>query len=468
MADQPTFPDASNPSNDDAAALVSTTQSATSTATLVDRTIDLTDASPLLRVVPAPLNPPVDEPRVLHKAIGPLALLAIVMWCAAIGQLRTLAVVGALAFMILFHEAGHFVAARLTGMKATEFFLGFGPRLFSFRRGETEFGVKALPLGGYVKVIGMTNLEKLDDPADEPKTYRAATYPRKVLLASAGTIAHFILAFALLMTLFTGYGGVTQIAQPVVGGVEALEVGASPAATAGIKPGDRIIAVGEKAVTKWDDMSSAIRNAGTEPVSVTVDRNGVTKTMTVRPVVDFDGQTRIGVQWQDNAITTTRSKVGIVAGAGESVRYMVRLVPETWGGLFKFFAPDSLQNYGTTLTKAATNKPLTQAESENRMSSAVGITRMITDASRDNIRMAIELFAIVNIFVGMFNMLPLLPLDGGHVLVATYERIRSRRGVRHAVDFRRLLPLTYVVITIMGIIGVSSLYLDITEPLKLF
>ena len=446
----------------------------TTTAVSATRSvIDLSNADgSLLRVVPASADPAgntiAEAPRVLHRAVGPLALVALISWCAAIGQLRTLAVVAALAFMILFHEAGHFVAARATGMKATEFFLGFGPRLFSFTRGGTEFGVKALPLGGYVKVIGMTNLEAIADPADEPKTYRAATFPRKVLLASAGTIAHFVLAFVLLITLFSGFGRTTQLAEPIVGNVNALRTGAAPAAAAGILAGDRILAVGAKTVRRWDDVAGAIRSAGAGPLAVTVERNGSPKTVTVTPALDTDGTPRIGIQWNENAVSTTRQKVGVIDGAGKSVSYMARLVPQTWGGLFKFFTPTSLKNYGSTLGKAATNKPLTQTESEGRMSSAVGITRLIGDASKDNIRTAIELFAIINIFVGMFNMLPLLPLDGGHVLVAIYERLRSVGGRRHRVDFRRLLPVTYVVLTIMGIVGVTSLYLDITKPLRLF
>ncbi len=432
--------------------------------------VDLTKhPAPLLRVAPAVAPTGVtEEPRPMHPAIGPLALVALVVWCASIGQLLMLAVVAALAFMILFHEAGHFVAARLTGMKATEFFLGFGPRLWSFRRGGTEFGVKALPLGGYVKVIGMTNLETLADPADEPKTYRAATYPRKVLLASAGTIAHFILAFVLFLSLNSGFGRMTGFSLPVVGSVNPLEIGSSPAAIAGIKAGDRIVEISGTPIAIGSDVRTAIDNTATRPLTVTLDRNGVRKTVPLTPVRDVDGVMRIGVQWDENAFGTTTNRMGLVTGAKESVSSMVRLVPETWGGLFRFFAPSSLQSYGSTLGKAATNQPLTRAESEGRMSSAVGISRMMRDAGRDDVRTAIELFAIVNIFVGMFNMLPLMPLDGGHVLVATYERLRSRRGRMYHVDFRKLLPVTYVVLLVMSVIGFTSLYLDITKPLSLF
>ena len=436
------------------------------TPAIVDLT---TDPGPLLRVVPpiAPIGI-ADRPRPMHPAIGPLALVALIIWCASIGQLLMLAVVFALAFMILFHEAGHFVAARLTGMKATEFFLGFGPRLWSFHRGGTEFGVKALPLGGYVKVIGMTNLEELSDPADEPRTYRAATYPRKVLLASAGTIAHFILAFVLFLSLNSGFGRVSGFSLPVVGSVNPLEIGTSPAAIAGIKSGDRIVEISGTPIAIGSDVRAAIDKTTTRPLTVTIDRQGSRRTVPLTPVRDVDGVMRIGVQWDENAFGTTTTRMGVLTGAKESVSSMVRLIPETWGGLFRFFAPSSLKSYGSTLGKAATDQPLTQAESEGRMSSAVGISRMMRDAGRDDVRTAIELFAIVNIFVGMFNMLPLMPLDGGHVLVATYERLRSRRGRMYHVDFRKLLPVTYVVLLVMSVIGFTSLYLDITKPLSLF
>lgn len=445
---------------------VSGVRTAVDNETLVDLTAH---SAPLLRVVPAVVQPATaDEATTMHRAIGPLALAALIIWCASIGQLLMLGVVAALAFMILFHEAGHFVAARLTGMKATEFFLGFGPRVWSFRRGGTEFGVKALPLGGYVKVIGMTNLEELADPADEPRTYRAASFPRKVLLASAGTMAHFLLAFVLLLSLNSGFGRVSGFTRPIVGSVDALAIGSSPAAVAGIRSGDRIIDISGTSIEIGSDVRAAIDNATTLPLSVTVDRQGIRKTVPLIPVRDVDGVMRIGVQWDENGFGTTTNRVGLVEGAGDSLSSMVRLIPETWGGLFRFFAPSSLKSYGSTLGKAATNKALTQAESQGRMSSAVGISRMMRDASRDDVRTAIELFAIVNVFVGMFNMLPLMPLDGGHVLVATYERLRSRRGRMYHVDFRKLLPVTYVVLLVMSVIGFTSLYLDITKPLSLF
>ena len=443
------------------------TQGVPSTAATIDLTAHRDD---LLRVDPpdrADESSPAEAPRTLPAYVGPVALTALIGWCAAVGQLRTLAVVAALAFMIVFHEAGHFVAARLTGMKATEFFLGFGPRLWSFRRGGTEFGVKALPIGGYVKVIGMTNLEPVD-AADEAQTYRRATYPRKVLLASAGTLAHFLLAFVLFLSLNSGFGRQTGFVPPFVGSVKPLDIGMSPAARAGIVAGDRITAINGSPISVGSDVARALTDGTPFPLAVTVAGPLGTRTLDLTPVRDTDGRMRIGVQWDENAFGTTRSRVGLLTGSREALSTMVHLVPETWGGLFKFFTPSNLKTYGTTLGKAASNQALTRVESEGRMSSAVGITRLMRDASRDDIRTAIELFAIINIFVGMFNMLPLLPLDGGHVLVATYERLRSWGGRRHFVDFRRLLPVTYVVLLVMGVIGITSLYLDISKPLTFF
>ena len=114
-------------------------------------------------------------------------------------------VVIALIVMIMLHELGHFLTAKWSGMKVTEFFLGFGPRLWSVRKGETEYGVKAIPAGGYVRIIGMSNLEEVD-PADEPRTYRQQPFPRRLSVAVAGSTMHFIIAFVLLFVLLTGGG----------------------------------------------------------------------------------------------------------------------------------------------------------------------------------------------------------------------------------------------------------------------
>ena len=138
-------------------------------------------------------------------------------------------VIVAMIVMIMLHELGHFVTAKWSGMKVTEYFLGFGPRLWSFRRGETEYGVKALPLGGYVKIIGMSNLEEVP-PEDEPRTYRQQPFRKRLLVAVAGSAVHFILALMLIFTILVGYGQ----QQPGTVQVQALTVMAGAG-----KPGAR-------------------------------------------------------------------------------------------------------------------------------------------------------------------------------------------------------------------------------------
>ena len=208
-----------------------------------------------------------------------------------------LAVAMVIAFVVFVHELGHFVTARITGMKATEFFLGFGPRLFSFRRGETEFGIKPIIAGAYVKVVGMTNLDEVS-PADEPRTYRQQTYPRRLLVASAGSLMHFIMALVGLFVLFCFMG------EPVIE-EESWEVGTvvnqgidgelSAAARAGIQPGDRIVYVGNDSTAEWADLVEAIRNRPGEKVELQILRDG--RTLSIETLMDTspDGAGLLGI-----------------------------------------------------------------------------------------------------------------------------------------------------------------------------
>src|SRR5438270_13747000 len=116
-----------------------------------------------------------------------------------------LGVIFALIAIVMLHEFGHFLTAKWAGMKVTEYFFGFGPKLWSVRRGETEYGIKALPLGGYVRIIGMNNLEQVD-PADEPRTYRQQSFPKRMAVAVAGSFMHFVMAFILLFVLWAAVG----------------------------------------------------------------------------------------------------------------------------------------------------------------------------------------------------------------------------------------------------------------------
>ncbi len=403
-----------------------------------------------------PLADPTPSPSAVHPVVG-LALVATVLFLAvSSGQLLTLAVVGALAGMIFLHELGHFLTARATGTKATEFFVGFGPRLWSFRRGETEYGIKAIPLGGYVKILGMTNLESVA-PEDEARTYRQASYPKRVLMASAGTLMHLLLAFCLFVALLTGPGRQETTGPALVNVLEG-----SQAAAGGLLSGDRVVSMNGETIKTWEDLRAVVETNGENPIAMQMDRSGTLISRTVTPKVEGD-QILIGVRLRP----ITRS---VPAAAAASAKEVVRLVPQTFVSLGHFFAPSNLKAYSKNIVAPPTTQAGKDEAAKNRMLSPIGATHLLESAARSDVRLFLEIFASINVFVGMFNMLPILPLDGGHVLIATYERLRSRprRGIRYRVNVKHWLPVTYVVMAVMLLLSFSSLYLDVRNPLNIF
>ena len=176
----------------------------------------------------------------VNGALAGFGILALLAWLAVANQWMFFFVVGVLVSVFL-HEVGHFVTARWTGMKATQFFLGFGPRLWSFHRGETEYGVRLLPLGAFVKIIGMNNLDDVPT-TDEARTYRQATFPRRMLVITAGSIMHILIAIVLFFAVFATKGEIDELPGAEVG--DEVRAGA---AEAGIRPGDSVAVVVERA-----------------------------------------------------------------------------------------------------------------------------------------------------------------------------------------------------------------------------
>ncbi|MCH1615860.1 MAG: site-2 protease family protein, partial [Acidimicrobiales bacterium] len=209
-------------------------------------------------------------------------------------------VVLVITFIVFMHESGHYLAARATGMKATEFFLGFGPRLFSFRRGETEFGVKPVLAGAYVKIIGMTNLDEVD-PIDEPRTYRQKSYPKRLLVASAGSLMHFAMAFVAMFILLSVFGepkveeGKWEVGLVVE---ESPGVGFSSAAEAGIRTGDKILAIGTQSTVLWEDLVTAVRSQPGVLLPATVERDGEIIELLVELDSTENGEGRLGISAQ--------------------------------------------------------------------------------------------------------------------------------------------------------------------------
>jgi membrane-associated protease RseP (regulator of RpoE activity) len=399
--------------------------------------------------------PPTHES--LSKLIPIFAAIAVgVVWSISAGTFPVVGFVLAIVAMVMIHEFGHFVTAKWAGMKVTEFFFGFGPKLWSIRRGETVYGIKALPLGGYVKIIGMSNLERGIDPADEPRTYRQQSYPKRVIVAVAGVVTHFVVAFVLLMLMWTLLG-VPRNDQPVIGTISRLDSGQAPAVDAGFMTGDRILAVDGTPITKWADMPPLIQKSADRPLRFLVERDGAQLNLTATPaVIDRDGAT-IGFIGIGSASIT--EKLGPVAAVGRSGSEMWRLTTASVQGLGTIFTPSSMKDYANHLTGSPT--PGTE---DLRPVSVVGVTRIAGQAAESGAFNVIYVLVLLNLFVAVLNLVPLLPFDGGHIAVATYERLRSRAGRRYYADVGKLMPLTAAVVVFMVLLGLTSIYLDIFKP----
>jgi membrane-associated protease RseP (regulator of RpoE activity) len=417
------------------------------------------------------------DPAEQRRAVVRLLLVVGAGVAAAVltGTTGTLAVVLAIVIMIMLHELGHFATAKWGHMKVTEYFLGFGPRLWSIHRGETEYGVKAIPAGGYVKIIGMSNLEEVD-PADEPRTYRQQPFGRRLSVAVAGSAVHFILAFLILWVLFS-FVGVPNGNQVAVGGFSTIAGTTSPAKQAGFQPGDVFVSVDGRALSSPDQLVSYIQSHAGQPVTVVVKRHGDTQTIRVTPIdertVRVQGQAPpppsstpygiIGVQLTSPVQTTNP-----IAAVGRSTTDLGRFSWDTLAAIGSVFSPHGISNYThqvTSPTGSTGNQSQATTSNSPRFESPIGIVRLASQASHAGLRDVLTLLFSLNVFIGLFNLFPMLPLDGGHVAIAVYEQARSRRGRRYHVDVAKLLPATYLVFLVLVVLGVTAIYMDVTHPL---
>jgi membrane-associated protease RseP (regulator of RpoE activity) len=422
----------------------------------------------------APIDPGGSDPPPQPTAgeqHAALARLLLVLVAAAIlsivtGVGETVAIVASILVMIVLHEFGHFIMAKWADMKVTEFFVGFGTRLWSIRRGETEYGVKAFPLGGYVKIIGMNNLEEVD-PADEPRTLRQKPYWRKLSVLVAGSVMHFLIALVLLYFLFAAIG---QPGPPslTVGAVSQLTTGPSPAEQAGIQVGDRIVSVDGRTFKNFDDLSPYIKSKPGQKLDMTIDRHGqvihLTPTTVDLSKVHVAGAGGSGLAadkptgFLGIGPTIPNVRAGVFESFSKAGGSFVDISAKTFDALGGLVTAHGVSSYGHMIVdqKAADSPTAT-----TRFSSPVGIVRIANQAAQSGLGTVFFLLVLINIFVGIFNLLPLLPLDGGHIAVATYERIRSRKGRRYHADIMKLMPLTYGVVMLLAFIFVTSLFMDI-------
>jgi membrane-associated protease RseP (regulator of RpoE activity) len=384
----------------------------------------------------------------------------------------------ALLFSVMLHETGHFVTAKKFGMKVTQYFVGFGTTLWSTRRGETEYGIKALPFGGFVKIIGMTSMDEVD-PADEPRSFRRHPAWQRLIVLFAGSFMHFVLAFVVLFILAAGIGLVnsntTQLGPTgacVPANVKALDDSickpgepASPAKAAGLRAGDKVLSFDGKQVSTWTALGTVIRDTRPgHPVPITVLRDGkkVTLDVTLATVKGRSGS-YLGISGADvvqrygvpRSVTYAGSTFGqIFTGTGRIIGSLPSAIPHLF----------------------AKNRASTAA---GQVTGVVGAGEITGDVVSANVGWQVKvdyvllIMASLNISVGIFNLLPLLPLDGGHIAVIFYERIRAwfarlrGRADPGLVDMTKLVPVSMGVFVILVFFVLTLILADIVNPVGL-
>ena len=370
--------------------------------------------------------------------------------------------------VVMIHEGGHFLMAKLFDFKAPQFFVGFGPTLWSFKRGETEYGIKAIPAGGFVKIIGMNPYETIP-PEDQARAYGNKPRWQRALVLVAGSATHFVVAFLILFVTAMTLGFPTDRPSTKIAGIQSE----TPAAAAGLEPGDRIVGLDGKPADTWTEVSSYIKDNPNEDVVFTVEREG--ETVEVQAAIgsalfeedgDLGPTAQVGEKLRDprpgeelvgymgilpDQIYETHSLPGAIAKAGSltasSTVDAVKAIP-------RVFAPVFNGELWSALT----------GEEERTLDGPVGVVGAgrIAGQSVESGRY-LELIGLIvafTIIVGILNLLPLPPLDGGHLAVVAYEAVTGR-----TVDVRKLIPVAAAVISFFVLLFFAVLYLDIARPL---
>jgi len=373
--------------------------------------------------------------------------------------------------MIVIHEGGHFVAAKAFGMKATEAFFGFGPKLWSMKRGETEYGVKAIPLGGYVRIIGMNPFEEVEEE-DEHRTYRAAPFWKKTVVVLAGILSHFVVALALLWFVGAVWGvvafeddGTVARSTTIAAVSETIPNSSdtSPAALAGTKADDTIIETDGVPISTWQEFSDFAEMNAENDVVITVNRDSeivdlaATLASIEKPLI-VDGQPVLGddgepvmreVGFFGVTPQAERDDPGLIGMVPIAANQFFDAIVQSVNGLWQLiigFPSLVLSLFGGNDEILDTVRPI----------SPIGLVQLAGP-----LESTLQLLALVNIFVGVLNFVPLYPLDGGHFAVAAYEKITGKEP-----NVQKLLPVAAAVFIFLVSLGLMGVYLDIFRPIR--
>jgi membrane-associated protease RseP (regulator of RpoE activity) len=434
-----------------------------------------------------------------------------------------------LLFSIAFHEAGHFFWARKFGMRVPQFMVGFGPTVYSRRRGETEYGIKGIPLGGYIRIVGMippaeegeskraTRMrsfiaevrgQALNDvvPGDEGRVFYAKPWWQRVIVMFAGPFHNLVLAVLFFTILLTTVGPAVSTttlrtvpecvlpagaaedatcATPVDEQGQVCEAGTagcalperSPAAKAGLRPGDTLVAIDGRpldrtAYDSWTKVQEAIRGSAGKPIDLRIERDGELSDLTVIPIENTVYTDAAGRE------TTTAGYLGI-SPLAEFARQSVSEVP----GYFGMVVGQSvarLVEIPERIPQLFRAAFLGEERDANGPIGVVGVGRISGEvfaledfSTEQKLSMFLSLLASINLVLFLFNLLPIYPLDGGHVAGALYEKARSTvarlrgRPDPGPFDIARLMPVAYVVAGVFLALSALLFVADIVNPITL-
>lgn len=424
-----------------------------------------------------------------------------------------------LAISIGLHEIGHLVPAKIFGVRVAQYMIGFGPTLFSKKVGETEYGVKAIPLGGYISMAGM--FPPGDEPTESPNKVRRlfgklvqdarqasdesmvdvdtsrAFYHlpvwKRIIIMVGGPFMNLVLAFVLFAILIVGIG--QPAASTTIGSVtqcvtaEGVPANCSdntvegPGVTGGLLAGDTIVSINGEKVSNWNDGTDTIRASAGKPLTIVVDRDGVNKTLTITPVlatrsqVDADGNPVLDAS--GNPINQEVGFIGIAPTYKMTPQPITEVFPvmgQNISGVTNMIL--HLPQRMVDVSNAAFGEGKRDA---NGPIGIVGVGRVAGEVASTNqvdavskVATLIGILASLNIALFVFNMVPLLPLDGGHIAGALYEAARRqvakwrKRPDPGPFDTAKLMPLTLLVIVLLGSMSALLLYADIFKPVSIF
>jgi membrane-associated protease RseP (regulator of RpoE activity) len=384
--------------------------------------------------------------------------------------------VAAILTVIMIHEAGHFFVAKAFDFKATKFFIGFGPTIWSTQRGETEYGVKALPLGGFVKIVGMNPYEDIPEE-DRPRSYANKPRWQRALVIVAGSATHFVVAFVIFLVTVMTIGFPTDQPTNELGVIQAsIEGETSPAVAAGLEPGDRIVAVDGRPTTEWTAIRSYIREEGGSTARFTIERDGARREVTVelgQGLFDSDGRLLAYAPFgEELPEAAPGQEVAGFLGVSPEPRYetkglggaVVDAGARTWDATVlsvRGMGEMGRMVFGGGLLRALQGRG--EREIDEGPIGIIGAGRYASESVQSGaILNLIGLIIGFTVFVGLMNLLPLPPLDGGHLAVLAWEGI-----TRKAVDVRKLIPVAATVIAFFVVLFVAVLYLDLARPIRI-